>query len=279
MTTRSNLHTHCTYCDGKDTMQAMVQAAIEAGFSSIGFSSHGRTNYDDDECQIASDRIDDYFAEIKSLNEKYQDKIRIYSGVELESLVLGKDGNETRPEIDPRCDYSIGSAHYIRNNGNHYTIDYRPEDWLEGCKTFKSPLEFLKTYFEDYLDFALTVPFDIVGHIDVYTKNNQKTFLFDDTDKKYKTMVLDYVDQIAGTGKIFEINTGAMGKGYRTDPYPARFILERLNQLNAPIILSSDSHAVSTIAYAFDQCEQMLKDIGFKEQMMLTDKGFIPVAL
>ena len=35
-----NLHTHTTYCDGKNTAEEMVQKAIELGFRSLGFSGH-----------------------------------------------------------------------------------------------------------------------------------------------------------------------------------------------------------------------------------------------
>ncbi|MBQ7508488.1 MAG: hypothetical protein IJT52_04080, partial [Spirochaetales bacterium] len=64
-----------------------------------------------------------------------------------------------------------------------------------------------------------------------------------------------------------------------TRPYPAPCILRRLLRLGAPVILSSDSHSTGTICYAFDETEKMLREIGFREQMQLTDKGFVPVAL
>ncbi|MBR4427243.1 MAG: hypothetical protein IKS77_06025, partial [Spirochaetales bacterium] len=73
--------------------------------------------------------------------------------------------------------------------------------------------------------------------------------------------------------------TGAMSRGYRSVPYPAKYILKRLLELKAPIILSSDSHNVNTICYAFDETEKMLKDMGFKEQMRLTRNGFVSVPL
>ena len=40
MTEKQNLHTHSSYCDGKDTPEELVLYAISAGFSSIGFSGH-----------------------------------------------------------------------------------------------------------------------------------------------------------------------------------------------------------------------------------------------
>ncbi|MBO5371040.1 MAG: PHP domain-containing protein, partial [Clostridia bacterium] len=35
-----DLHTHTTYCDGKDSPEDMVKTAIEKGLRVIGFSGH-----------------------------------------------------------------------------------------------------------------------------------------------------------------------------------------------------------------------------------------------
>ena len=35
-----NLHTHSTFCDGKNTPREMIEAAIALGFNSLGFSGH-----------------------------------------------------------------------------------------------------------------------------------------------------------------------------------------------------------------------------------------------
>ena len=42
----SNAHTHTTFCDGKNTVEEMVQAAIDRNFVSLGFSVHGWTPYE-----------------------------------------------------------------------------------------------------------------------------------------------------------------------------------------------------------------------------------------
>ena len=36
-----NFHTHTTYCDGKETAEQMVQAAIAKGFTRLGFRGTG----------------------------------------------------------------------------------------------------------------------------------------------------------------------------------------------------------------------------------------------
>ena len=273
MTTVSNLHTHCTFCDGKNTIEEMVGAAVSAGFESVGFSGHYHTGYDFDDVQMHDQ--EGYFRELEAVKKKYAGIIKVYKGLELESHVLG----EGRPVIDPRCDFTIGSVHYLADKGEHFTIDDTAEKWNDCLKSFGSAEKLVEYYFEDYLSFAREMPFDIVGHIDIYTKLNEKHHLFDETESWYEPMVLSYVDKVAATGKIFEVNTGGMGKGYMTRPYPAPFILRRLLKLGAPVIISSDAHRTTTICHAFEETERMLRDMGFREQMKLTDGGFVSVPL
>ena len=273
MTTKSNLHTHSLYCDGRNTIDEMIQAAIHAGFESLGFSGHCHTGFSYDTCQITD--LDGYFNELDAEKRKYVGVITIFKGLELESRVEGLG----RPVIDPRCDYTIGSDHLFWTKEGPYSVDYTPEEWNNGLKATGSIEKLLECYYEELCSFAEEVSFDIIGHVDLYTKFNEGGKLFDESLPKYKDLALHYIDRLARTGKIFEINTGAIGKGYRDTPYPSPFILKRLLELKAPIILSSDSHSTSTINCYFDQAEQMLKEIGFTEQMRLTESGFVSVAL
>ncbi|MBQ0070795.1 MAG: hypothetical protein KBS81_02905, partial [Spirochaetales bacterium] len=81
------------------------------------------------------------------------------------------------------------------------------------------------------------------------------------------------------TGKIFEVNTGAINRKKKSLPYPAHFLLEKLLELKAPILISSDSHHASTLTCYFEETEALLKEIGFKEQMTLTRDGWKSVSL
>ena len=273
MTTKSNLHTHSVFCDGENTIEEMIQAAIRAGFVSLGFSGHYHTGYDFDDVQLRDPEA--YFVELERMKQKYAPDFAVFKGLELESHILGGK----RPIIDPRCDFSIGSLHYLSTGGEFYTVDYLPEEWQKASDAFGGPRKLIEAYFEDYLCFAREMPFDIVGHIDIYAKLNEKHHFFDENESWYQPMVLSYIEKIAETGKIFEVNTGAIGKKYRSTQYPANFILKHLLKLKAPVILSSDSHSTATIACHFEQTEKLLKSIGFTEQMQLTDKGFVSVPL
>ena len=353
MTTVSNLHTHTVYCDGKNTIDEMIQAALHAGFISLGFSGHCHTGFPDDVCQITD--IDGYFNELEEAKRRYAGTITIFKGLELESRVQGggrpaidprcdytigsdhlfwtKEGpysvdytteewnnalkvtgsieklmecyyeelvsfaeevpfdiighvdlytkfNEGgRPAIDPRCDYTIGSDHLFWTKEGPYSVDYTTEEWNNALKAIGSVEKLMECYYEELVSFAEEVPFDIIGHVDLYTKFNENGKMFDENLPKYKSLSLHYIERLAKTGKIFEVNTGAIGKGYRDTPYPSPFILKRLLELKAPIILSSDSHRTDTISCHFEETEKMLRDIGFREQMRLTENGFVAVSL
>ena len=39
---KTNYHMHTVWCDGRNTVEVMIRAAIDRGFDEIGFSSHAR---------------------------------------------------------------------------------------------------------------------------------------------------------------------------------------------------------------------------------------------
>ena len=78
---KANFHTHTTYCDGKETAESMVQAALEKGFSALGFSGHSYTAYDESYCMSRED-VQKYIADVYALREKYAGQIEIFCGIE-----------------------------------------------------------------------------------------------------------------------------------------------------------------------------------------------------
>ena len=67
---KQNLHTHCTYCDGKDMPEEMILTAIDKGFDSIGFSSHSYMHWNGRGLLPESQK--DYCTEIRDLAKKYK---------------------------------------------------------------------------------------------------------------------------------------------------------------------------------------------------------------
>lgn len=83
-----NFHTHtsrCLHAVGKD--EDYVKAAIDAGFSEIGFSDHTPWPYTDgfvSSMRMRESELEAYVNSVLSLREKYKDIIKIHLGLECE---------------------------------------------------------------------------------------------------------------------------------------------------------------------------------------------------
>ncbi|MBQ7330897.1 MAG: histidinol-phosphatase [Oscillospiraceae bacterium] len=87
---KANLHTHtfrCHHARGND--EDYVLAAIENGYTKLGFSDHTPFPYDNgyvNRTKMLPEELDGYVQSVLSLKEKYKDKIEILLGLECEAV-------------------------------------------------------------------------------------------------------------------------------------------------------------------------------------------------
>ena len=78
-----NLHSHTTYCDGKNTPEEMVLAAMDRGFDVFGFSGHSYTAFDESYCMSRA-MTDAYEQEVPPagfvISAKDHDTVRYRTG-------------------------------------------------------------------------------------------------------------------------------------------------------------------------------------------------------
>ena len=268
----SNLHTHTVYCDGTNTPLEIVEKAMELEFRSIGFSGHAYTAFDESCCMSPEGTLS-YRKEILALREQYANRIDIYLGLENDGLV---------PQPTEGYDYIIGSLHYLYVDGKYHTLDNSHEQ-MRACiyEGFGGDaLKMARAYYDLLVSYATTDRVDIVGHFDVIHKRNGDGRYFDAQSPAYQRIALDAIEAIAKAGRIIEVNTGGITRGFLKDPYPASFLLKRLLELKAPVTLSSDAHAAQNLDAQFDAVSAMLYEMGFRETMELKrGEGFVPVPL
>ena len=135
--------------------------------------------------------------------------------------------------------------------------------------------EMSRTYFKNLADFIVRTKVDVVGHIDLITKFNLEKPLFDETDCLYRKYALEAVDRILEIKPdiLFEVNTGAMYRVGKKDPYPAEFILRYIREKGGRITLTSDSHNTESLDFAFEEATSVIKKCGFKKIHYLTSDG------
>ncbi len=266
-----NLHTHTSYCDGKNTPEEMILKAIERGFSSIGFSGHSYMHFSPN-ISMSVKGTEDYKREIRFLQEKYANQIDIFCGLEFE-LYSETDLSD--------YDYLIGSCHYFKINGEYIGFD-------RNAQTVKSVIDeyfggdamkYAKAYFELLSTLPQYGSFDIVGHFDIAAKHAASAGLFDESVPEYLCAAYEAVDALAGKIPFFEINTGGIARGYRTYPYPAPPIIKRLLEKGFLPVITSDCHDANMLDCAFEDAAELLRHCGGKERYILTKEGFTAAPL
>lgn len=262
----SNIHTHTVYCDGKNTPEEMILSAIEKGFSSLGFSGHAYMPHNDTYC-MSPDKTLKYIDEINTLKEKYKDKIEIYLGCECDLTSI----------IDrPKYDYIIGSVHFAKAaDGALCEVDHSEDMFINYVNNYFDGdyLKFAKSYYESVAQIGKLKP-DIVGHVDLIVKYNEGNKYFDQTCKKYLDMAFDAIDAIMPDCDLFEINTGAISRGYNTI-YPAPPLLKRLCEKGARITLTSDCHDADFLDCSYRESVEILKHAGFKSAYVMLGGKFV----
>ena len=103
---------------------------------------------------------------------------------------------------------------------------------------------------------------DIIGHFDRLTKFAERDPWFDACHPRYEAAWKRAADILLKTGKPFEVNTGAISRGYRTDAYPSREIRQYLRAKGARLILSSDAHGKENVGFAFDRFRDEIRGCG-----------------
>lgn len=266
-----NLHSHTTFCDGRNTPEEMAGAAVRLGMDALGFSGHGPSNAPDD-AAMARSTVPAYREAVLRVREKYAGRLEVFLGIERDWF-WAPDGGD--------WDYVIGSVHYVEKDGRLLPVDYLPEDFVRSVRQYYGGDYY--TFAEDYYRLvggvAERTGCQIVGHFDLITKFNEGDQLFDTSHPRYRNAALDALDRLAERDVIFEINTGAMSRGYRSAPYPSPALLRAMRERDLPLCITSDCHDRSHLLYAFPQAAGLARSCGYREQMVLTGEGFVPAAL
>lgn len=264
----SNVHAHSTFSDGKNTPEEMVLRALELGYVSFGLSDHSDTPCDHSYC-MKRENYAAYQKTLRDLRDRCADRIEVLCGLE----------KDRESDLDPEeWDYLIGSVHYLAvKSGERIPVDESARSQSDSIRFFfgGDRMEFVRRYFDAVTDHAVRGGFQILGHFDLITKFG----VFDDLGDAYRKIALDALDACLDAVPYIEVNVGGVTRGFRTDPYPAPFLLERIRERGGKVVLTGDTHRASMLDVGFNEALSLLRSLGFTEVFRLRDKGFesVPV--
>ena len=184
--------------------------------------------------------------------------------------------------VDPApFDYVIGSAHHIPLSECPPGVDHMPEVTARLIREdFAGDADAAaEAYFREVTRVADLACAKIAGHFDLLTKFDEKHAFFNPQSPRFRKAARAAMDALCDAGKIFEVNTGAISRGWRSEPYPSRELLLELRRRGARVTVSSDAHARDAAACWFPQAETLLRACGFTEIWTFDGREFAPEAL
>lgn len=277
----STVHSHTDYCDGKNKAEEMVLSAIDKGMKTIGISTHGPLPFESN-WSISKDKIESYINEVRDLKKKYSDKIEVLLGMELDYFA-DTEFEHIDKSLFEKLDYFVGSTHYLGRfeDGKPWCIDSTYEDLLKGINSSyggdvkKAVIDYYHHQSRMVEKYEPTV----LGHMDLIKKNNKNNVLFNEDESWYQKAICNFLDVVKNTNTVIEINTGGIARGYMSEQYPSKWILEEIKLRGIPVAINSDSHAVETIDFYYDEMYELCKSIGLDNLVYLTNKGWQKITL
>lgn len=278
---RTNYHTHSHWCDGQGGIGDYIAEAQKRNFLALGFSGHAPLPFPN-EWTMSEESLPAYIADVQTAKQAYEGEIEIYLGIEADYI---------KELIHPSApwlqslgfDYTIGSVHMLQNPKNHrcYSIDGSEEELQELLDDAfgGDPKALVQAYYRALEEMASGGGFEITGHFDLIRKLNGRMDLFDENETWYREAAESALDAVAKAGLAMEVNTGALSRGYCSDPYPSESLMPAVAARKIPMVINSDAHRSEWIDFAFDQAREKLLRAGYRSTLQLLDGRWQEVLL
>lgn len=264
----TNYHSHCTFCDGRASMEEYVKAAVGAGFTAYGVSSHAPLPFPA-EWTMPLEQLPAYLRELSRLKEKYAGQIELYGGLEIDYLDDRHHAGIPLFQELP-LDYRIGSVHLVHADGGEIVDTDTGGDHFKmlADRYFHGDVkEIARRYYEACGRMLECGGFDFVGHADKIAWNMEYCKPGVTDELWYRNLRDGFFASVARKGVMLEINT----KAYRSKGcfFPGEAHFATIRRLNIPVVVNSDAHFPDLIDAGRPEALKALKKAGFRSVMEL----------
>ncbi|MCK5816072.1 MAG: histidinol-phosphatase HisJ family protein [Flavobacteriaceae bacterium] len=261
---------------GIDKLEDIVDKAIEANHPSITFVIHSPrlTNF-----RYTAERDTNvkfirgnqsylnYPKRIANLRKKYEGKINIKYGVELEWMGddLGLQWSRSKIFQAEDADYVIGSVHFAPEG---LPYDGSKEEALELLKLRGS----LEAYWDGYFNETIQMIegfgdlIQIIGHIDLPKLNvdmPEALVNFETSSHPLANKFRTLLEMIADRNLSLDVNMAGKFKGVGV--YPVQNILKRAYELQIPVCVGTDTHHVRYYGVNFKESLEYIQEAGYED--------------
>lgn len=253
-------------CHASDNLEDVVRKYIRLGFRQVGITEHipppnDRFRYPDEIEQGFSkddllERFCDYFGTLDRLKKKYGKQIRIYAGMETETVTGYKD-HVSLLVSRFKPDYLVGSVHHV----NDICFDYSKEEFERAVRSCGSIDALYTSYFDLQYEMIVNIKPFIVGHFDlvrIFDPDYEHRLVLTEIEKK----VDRNLELIRSMGLFLDFNLRPLARGEKK-PYIADSILEKARRMGIGLVPGDDSHGVDEAGGHVRSAVRFLHEKGF----------------
>jgi histidinol-phosphatase (PHP family) len=205
-----------------------------------------------------------YAQKIAKLREKYDKRISIKYGIELEWLGsnLGLQWNRSKILLVPDADFVIGSVHFSKEGIPYDGSKEESQKLLEIRGTLEN---YWAQYFEELIEMVSYSAnmIHVVGHLDLpklYIDFPQEFTDLDTADNLVCDRLRVLLEMISENNLALDLNLAGLKKGCGI--YPNLSILKRAKTLKIPLAIGPDAHSVNEYAKFYDEGITYAKEAG-----------------
>ncbi|MDE6371254.1 MAG: histidinol-phosphatase, partial [Duncaniella sp.] len=257
------LHSHTQFCDGREPMERMAQAALECGMKHYGFTPHSPLPLPSS-CNMSALCVDEYVAEFRRLRDLYDGRINLYLSMEIDCLGERWGASDPYFESIP-LDYRLSSVHFVPTpEGKEIDVDGRLENFAgKMSQYFDGDIRYVvDKFYERTLWMIERGGFDLLGHFDKIGFNASSYSPGIEDEAWYRRHIDNVIDAVRSTDIVVEVNTKAyeapVGSSnqqiavYKPRLFPSAPVIRRLVSAGVPIAVNSDAHYSSRITTGRD---------------------------
>lgn len=258
--TLRDYHIHSSFSfDSRAPMEETVRTAVKRGISEMAFTDHFEP------CASLPDApdfdINEFFKEVRRLQEKYAGQIRILAGIEAgQAQLYGEQIAKFLPKYP--FDFVIGSVHNVTGD-----IDLAFQSY-----TLANMSSWLEQYFLEALEAAKTGLYDVFGHLNYICRYMYKQEIPVKIND-YEDLAILVLKQIIAKGKGIEINVSMLRDKKTPMTLPSIELIKKYRSMGGEILtIGSDAHHSAHVGIGIEKGMELAKRAGFRYITVFKDR-------
>ncbi|MDQ6419727.1 histidinol-phosphatase HisJ [Paenibacillus sp. LHD-117] len=265
-------HTHTRFCyHGSDAEQELyIERAIELGFERYTISEHPPLPagwIDDrklmDELAMPMEEMPEYLAYAKEMKRRYEGRIEIAVGLEIDYLPGAPEFTEQLLERwGGELEDVVYSVHYLPGIGGMRCIDFTPEDFRKNLLAHYGTMDRVANEYHDHVEEAIKLAAKLpmrkrIGHINLIEKFSKELPPIEET--LIRRRLEGILPLLESTGVGIDVNTAGLRVPTCGKPYVPEWFLEECLRRGIACVYGSDSHKPEQVGFGYDWFEERMR--------------------